>query len=63
MKYKVKIITTMNTVLMFKDGDLFKQITYRNKTMAKNNYKIFLKYGFMDYMTGDKIENLTFELI
>ena len=55
--------TAMNTILIFKDGELFKQIRYKTKAEAIGNYKIFNKMGYIDFMTGEPIEGLTFELL
>ena len=56
--------TAMNTIFIFnKDGEFFKQIRYKTKAEAIGNYKIFNKMGYLDYMTGEPIEGLTFELL
>lgn len=53
----------MKTILVFKDGELFKNITYKTKKEAKGNYRIWKKHGMSDPDTGEIIKNLTFELI
>lgn len=50
-------------ILIFKDNELFKQIAYKNKTIAKKHYKFFLKHGYIDAETGLKVNGLIFELI
>jgi hypothetical protein len=58
-----KLTTTMKTVLVFEDGDLTKQITYKTKTEAKKQYSHFLKNGILDPSTGYKVKKATFELL
>jgi hypothetical protein len=53
----------MKTILVFEDGKLLKQISYKTKTEAKKQYTHFLKYGIPDPSTGNKIEKATFELL
>lgn len=55
--------STLKTVMVFKDGELFKQIPYKTKTLAQKNYKHFKKNGIVDPDTGNKVENATFELL
>jgi len=53
----------MKTILVFKNGELIQQIPYKTKTLAKKNYFHFLKHGIIDPLTGNRIENTTFELL
>lgn len=53
----------MKTILVFQDGDLIKQITYKTKTETKKQYTHFLKNGILDPSTGNKIKKVTFELL
>lgn len=61
---KLKIFegSTMNTILVFVNGDLLKQIPYKTKQLAEKNYNHFIKHGMAD-ADGNKIENAKFELL
>ena len=63
IKGSKKLLTSMNMVLIFQDGELIRQIVYPNKTIARNEFLTFKKYGFMDYRTGKTIDNVTFQLL
>ena len=52
-----------NSILVFVDGKFSKQITYKTKREARQQYSHFLKHGIADYLTGKKIKNATFELL
>ena len=58
-----KLVTIMKMVLVFVDGELYRQIPYKTKAMAKRNYSHFLKYGITDPSTGEVVKNATFELL
>jgi hypothetical protein len=58
-----KLTTTMKTILVFENGELTKQITYKTKTDAKRQYAHFFKHGIIDPSTGEKIKKATFELL
>ncbi len=53
----------MKIILVFKNGELFKQLVYKTKFEAKMQFKFFKKYGMLDPQDCLKIEGLTFELI
>ena len=53
----------MNTVLVFENGELTKQIPYKTKTEAKKQYNYFRKNGILDPCTGDKVRKAFFELL
>ncbi len=53
----------MKTILIFQNGELIRQISYKTKFLAMKNYNIFLHFGYLDFRTGEKLNNLTFELI
>jgi hypothetical protein len=53
----------MRTILVFQNGELIMQIGYKTKASAKKQYSHFLKKGILDHLTGEKIENATFELV
>lgn len=53
----------MKLILIFCNGELFHQIQYKTKKDAKQNFQNFKKNGFVDANTGEKILNLTYELI
>ena len=55
--------TTMKTILVFQLGNLIKQITYRNKKEAQQQFGHFKKHGLLDYASGKVIPNCKFELI
>lgn len=55
--------STMKTILVFQDGELIKQIPYKNKSIAKKHYSFFMKEGILDPSTGNKVKNATFELL
>lgn len=57
------LTTTLKTILVFKDNELIKQLTYKTKTDAKKQFLYFQRNGILDSSTGDKIENATFELL
>ena len=58
-----KLQTNLKTILVFKDGELIKQLRYRTKSMAIGNYIIFKKFGIYDLDLGGIIPNATFELL
>ena len=58
-----KLQTNLKTILVFKDGELIKQLRYRTKSMAIGNYRIFKKFGIYDLDLGGIIPNATFELL
>jgi hypothetical protein len=58
-----KLTTTIKTILVFENGELTKQITYKTKTDAKRQYSHFLKNGIIDPSTGEKVKKATFELL
>ncbi len=55
--------TYLKTILIFKEKELLQSIRYKTKKEAIGNYRLFKKYGHCDYVTGEKIDGLTFELI
>jgi hypothetical protein len=55
--------TYLKTILIFKEKELLQSIRYKTKKEAIGNYKLFKKYGHFDYMTGEKIHGLIFELL
>lgn len=60
---KSKHTTTMKTVLVFVDGELYRQITYKTKSDTIKNYNHFLRNGMIDSFTGSRIKNATFEIL
>ena len=52
-----------NSILVFVNGELYRQIVYKTKRETRQNYSHFMKNGITDYMTGKKIKNATFELL
>jgi dihydroneopterin aldolase len=54
----------MNTIIIFsKSGEFIRQCNYRTATIAKKQYKHFLKYGAVCANTYKIIEGAKFELI
>ena len=53
----------MKMILVFVNGELYKTISYRTKTLAKKNLAIFKKLGILNPLTGEHIADATFELI
>jgi len=53
----------MKMILVFLDGELIRQIKYKTKLAAKQNYRHFKKHGIVDPDTGLTIENATFQII
>jgi hypothetical protein len=51
-------------LLIFRDGDLFQQIRYTNKKTALRHYRLYLKHGVTDAMTGEQMTGtFIYELI
>lgn len=56
--------TTLKTILVFdQHGNLMRGIRYRTKREAVGNFRLFKKWGMIDPNTGEKVENITFELL
>ena len=53
----------MKTVLVFLNGELVRQISYRTKKIARGNYNHFKANGILDPSSGTIIKNAHFELI
>lgn len=53
----------MKLILVFQNGELIKQLSYKSKAIAKKQYNLFMKNGIIDAETGLKIPNATFEII
>ncbi len=58
-----KLTTLMNTMLIYKDGELIEQYSYRTKTQAINEYKHRLKHGHMNKEDGTIIQGCKFFLL
>lgn len=53
----------MKNILIFVDGQFYKQIAYTSKKKAFQHLNYFKRVGFIDVNTGDILTNATFELI
>ena len=51
------------SVLIFKDGLLYRQLMYNSKRLAKLHYGWYKKRGYLDETTGLVIEGLTYEIV
>jgi len=54
--------TTMKMILIFVDGELYKELRYRTKALAIGNYRIFKKHGVLNH-NGEVIHNAIIELL
>ena len=50
-------------ILVFIGSELYKQIEYKNKTIAAKQLRHFQKFGIPDISTGETIKNATFHLL
>jgi len=54
----------MRVILIFnQSGELYKQLQYKTKGIAKKHFLHFLKNGIIDPNTGETIKNLKYELL
>lgn len=60
---KKKIDTIFNTILVFKDGEMIRQIRYNTKKETIINYRGFVKHGILDYETFEVIKGAKFQLL
>lgn len=51
------------SILVFVNGEFYKQICYNTKKLALQQYKLFNKKGILSPDTGKPIQNASFELI
>jgi len=51
------------SILIFLHGNLVQQIKYKTKSLAKKQYSLFIKHGYLNPNTGENINGATFELI
>lgn len=62
MELRRKTCEKMKTILIFKDGELLKAIPHTSKSIARKNYTILKKHGYMNEF-GEIEENCIIELI
>lgn len=60
---KKKLETIFNTILVFKEGEMIRQLKYSTKKDTLTNYRGFVKNGILDYETFEPIAGATFELL